>query len=324
MPEEREEGEQVDFSKADAKAEEYLKGKLEAKENNAPTEEQETTTNVADETTDTSTTEAPKTDIVKHDGVEEEVPVDELIEKGKKLHGLEASLTRKGQDLAKEREDLEAYKDELDRRSDNVALQMQTALENDRQLAQLREEEKAEKVRLKDMRELDPLAYEREVKDKGFTDRINSLQTQLDEQKSWRQLQEENAKIKGQQDLLKEAKDASEKTGIGVSAIIGETYMTEEKLSIMEIAKRLEKEEEKKIQKRIAEAQKQANQDDGDTKKSPTTKKGPSLARISTAESGTADAAPQKQKQPDILKDEDAFDDQVITAFKERMDKRWK
>ncbi len=302
----------MDLDAAEEKAIAYMKGETEVTETKepepvkepAPVKEAQETTTTKTETQDIST-ETPKTQTVTSDGVDEQVPEQELIEKGKKVHGLEKSLTQKGQQLADERRELETMRTQLEQQKVNVKQELQTALDEREEARIATVEAKADQEALAELKEIDPVAYERKVRDNSFSDEITSLKKELAATRDWQKSREEKDNIKLQEDLLDEIEKASEEMGVSASAVIGEMYTSPDNLAPKAIAQKIKGNLEKKFEKWLKERE---NPEDGQKQANGKEKPRPSVSRIAASEGGTPIGTSTEDKPPSLMDDPDAFD----------------
>jgi len=242
-------------------------------------------------------------------GEEVQKTVEELIEIGKKADGLDAKYTQRGQELAQQKAQFDA---EMQRREEQMAARMQTALENvyaKRDETRLKtEDEKRQQQALEELKEVDPDKYELEMAKLSIRQELNearqAYRQELDELKGWRAEQEQSAKLAKEMAFKAEVEDAAEKSGVISATIIGHMYANNEP-DPYKVADILAKAKQAEIQAAVDAAMKGT---------------APNLAgkpRLGPNQTRSARLVPEGQKMPNILDEPEKLSELILRQMGE-------
>jgi len=232
----------------------------------------------------------PKVLKVKVDGVEKEVPEDEIIQMGQKYYGLEGHFTRKGQELSEKEKQLQAMAEQIRTREANVEGQIKKVLserdtERYEQERRMQEEKEFQELELNDPVQAKLIKANRQLQEK-ISALETSFKTEVEGLKEFRNMTVQERQAERNEQLLGRLADAAKQHQIEEGDIIGymathpdqsDPYTVAEK-----IVERNKAYVEEEIRKRLA---------------------GNSTPRIGANRASTAIANPTGEKPPNMFKD---------------------
>lgn len=332
----------MSFEEADARAEKYLEERAAAEEaakagetatatapktsdgeDDAPEPQKDSVTKTDgddvgtdSDTTDDDTGSTPeepsnKTRVVKSGDTEKMYTEAELIEKGIKAIGLDAHYTRKGQQLAEFKRQLDERSAELENKTFDIQAQLDGALQRRDDARAEYQQMLEENRKLDELREVDPDAYKQAVANKNIQKELRELKAEVKKAEQFREDLLKQREIDAQRDLIDEIAMYAEKYDVTQSSILGQMYVDGNKGSVEDAAKVVRADIDERIKKM---AKKDTNTDNAtDDGKPGSVKQSKKLApRIASNQGGTPVEGAEKPKMPSLMDDTEKFNEAVI------------